>query len=133
MSLPLPISVVVVARNEAHNLPRCLASVGGWCADLIVALNDTRDDSERVARAAGARVQTLEWQGYRDTKNAALALARHDWVLSLDADEEVSPALRETIIASLPDLIANSSPVRVFRARCGSSTGGSPTATGIRT
>jgi glycosyltransferase involved in cell wall biosynthesis len=99
MSLPLPISVVVVARNEAHNLPRCLASVGGWCADLVVALNDTRDDSERVARAAGARVQALEWQGYRDTKNAALALARHDWVLSLDADEEVSPALRETIIA----------------------------------
>ena len=74
MSLPLPISVVVVARNEAHNLPRCLASVGGWCADLVVALNDTRDDSERVARAAGARVEALEWQGYRDTKNAALAL-----------------------------------------------------------
>jgi glycosyltransferase involved in cell wall biosynthesis len=99
MSLPLPISVVVVARNEAHNLPRCLASVRGWCADLVVALNDTRDDSEHVARAAGARVQALTWLGYRDTKNAALALAQHDWVLSLDADEEVSPALRATIIA----------------------------------
>ena len=99
MSLPLPISVVVVARNEAHTLPRCLASVQGWCADLVVALNDTQDDSEKVAAAAGAHVHPLPWRGYRDTKNAALALARHDWVLSLDADEEVSPALRDAIVA----------------------------------
>jgi glycosyltransferase involved in cell wall biosynthesis len=99
MSLPLPISVVVVARNEAHTLPRCLASVQGWCADLVVALNDTHDESEKVAAAAGARVHRLPWRGYRDTKNAALALARHDWVLSLDADEEVSPALRDDIVA----------------------------------
>jgi glycosyltransferase involved in cell wall biosynthesis len=55
--------------------------------------NDTTDASEAVARNFGARVARLPWQGYRDTKNAALALAKHAWVLSLDADEEVSPAL----------------------------------------
>ncbi|PTX92539.1 glycosyltransferase family 2 protein [Opitutus sp. ER46] len=95
----LPISVVIVARNEARNLARCLASVQGWTEDQVVVLNDTTDDSEAVCRQLGARVEQRPWQGYRDTKNAALALARHDWVLSLDADEEVSPALREAITA----------------------------------
>ena len=93
----LPLSVVIVAKNEASNLPRCLASVQGWVAEIVVALNDTTDDSEALARKAGAAVHYLPWQGYRDTKNAALALATHPWVLSLDADEEVSPALRDAI------------------------------------
>lgn len=100
---PLPLSVVIVARNEAHNLARCLASVRGWADEIVVALNDTTDESEAVARTAGARVEHLPWQGYRDTKNAALALARHNWVLSLDADEEVSPALRGEITAFFGD------------------------------
>lgn len=99
-----PLSVVIVARNEERNLPRCLASVRGWTDDIVVALNGTTDGSEAAARAAGATVQHLEWRGYRDTKNAALALARHDWVLSLDADEEVSPALRADILTFLARL-----------------------------
>lgn len=98
--------MVIVAKNEAHTLPRCLASVQGWVAEAIVALNDTTDASESVARSLGARVTALPWQGYRDTKNAALALASQAWVLSLDADEEVSPALRAAILAFFqrPDL-----------------------------
>jgi glycosyltransferase involved in cell wall biosynthesis len=99
MADPLPISVVIVAKNEAQNLPRCLASVQDWVAEIVVALNDTTDDSAAVAARFGARVQTLPWQGYRDTKNAALALAAHDWVLSLDADELVSPELRRELEA----------------------------------
>lgn len=102
-SAPLPLSVVLVAKNEAQNLPRCLASVQGWVAEIVVALNDTTDASESVARGAGAQVHHLPWQGYRDTKNAALALASHTWVLSLDADEEVSPALRADITAFFGD------------------------------
>jgi glycosyltransferase involved in cell wall biosynthesis len=66
---------------------------------MIVALNQTTDDSRAVATAAGATVRDIAWQGYRDTKNAALELASHAWVLSLDADEEVSPALRASIAA----------------------------------
>jgi glycosyltransferase involved in cell wall biosynthesis len=99
----LPLSVVIVAKNEAHNLPRCLASVQGWADEVVVALNDSSDASEAVARAGGARVEKLAWQGFRDTKNAALAFARHNWVLSLDADEEVSPALRDDIRAFFGD------------------------------
>jgi glycosyltransferase involved in cell wall biosynthesis len=96
---PLPLSVVIVAKNEAHNLERCLASVRGWVAEIVVALNDTTDASESIARAAGAGVHHVAWQGYRDTKNAALALASQPWALSLDADEEVSSALQAALIA----------------------------------
>jgi glycosyltransferase involved in cell wall biosynthesis len=97
VSAVLPVSVVIVARNEVQNLPRCLASVQGWVTEMIVALNDTTDGSETLARAAGATVHHLPWQGYRDTKNAALALAANGWVLSIDADEEVSPELRRDL------------------------------------
>lgn len=97
MAVPLNLSVVIVAKNEARNLARCLASVSGWVAESVVVLNDTTDDSEAVAKKFGASVHRLPWQGYRDTKNAALALAANSWVLSLDADEEVSPLLRASI------------------------------------
>lgn len=93
----LPVSVVVVARNEARNLPRCLASVHGWCSEIVVALNNTTDESAAIAAGFGARVVTLEWRGYRDTKNAALDLARFHWALCLDADEEVSLPLRSEL------------------------------------
>jgi glycosyltransferase involved in cell wall biosynthesis len=98
---PLPLSVVIVAKNEAHNLPRCLGSVQGWTTETVVALNDTTDESEAVAHSFGAAVRHLPWQGYRDTKNAALALARGEWVLSLDADEWVSAELRRELEAFL--------------------------------
>jgi glycosyltransferase involved in cell wall biosynthesis len=93
----LPISVAIVAKNEAHNLPRCLASVRGWVSQIVVVLNDTTDGSEAIARDASAEVHRLPWRGYRDSKNDAVDLTRSPWVLSLDADEEVSPALRADI------------------------------------
>jgi glycosyltransferase involved in cell wall biosynthesis len=94
---PLPLSVVIIAKNEAAVLPRCLASVQGWVAEIVVALNDTTDGSDTVARERGAVVHRLPWRGYRDTKNAAAALATQTWILALDADEEVSPALRDSL------------------------------------
>jgi glycosyltransferase involved in cell wall biosynthesis len=94
-----PISVVIVARNEAHNLPRCLASVRGWVAEIVVVLNNTTDQSEAIARQHGAVVFVTEWRGYRDTKNWALGQARQSWALCLDADEEVSAPLRAGIEA----------------------------------
>jgi glycosyltransferase involved in cell wall biosynthesis len=99
MSAPLTLSVVVVARNEAGNLPRCLAGLRDWASEILVALNDTTDRSADIARGLGARVETLPWRGYRDTKNAALDLATQPWALCLDADEEVSPALKQDIIS----------------------------------
>jgi glycosyltransferase involved in cell wall biosynthesis len=94
----LPISICIVAKNEAENLTQLLPSVTGWVSEIIVVLNNTNDDSEKIARSFGAKVFHLPWQGYRDTKNAALALCSQDWILTLDADEEVSSALKSDII-----------------------------------
>src|SRR4051812_27255649 len=99
VSATLPLSVVVVAKNEGQNLPRCLASVQGWVAEIVVVLNDTTDDSAEVAQRYGAVIHEQTWLGYRDTKNLALDKATHLWVLALDADEEVSPELRAAISA----------------------------------
>jgi glycosyltransferase involved in cell wall biosynthesis len=98
---PLLLSVAIIARNEAPNLPRCLASVRGWVSEIVIVLNDTTDESESIALAAGAHVHHSPWRGYRDNKNIAIDLAAGPWILSLDADEEVSPALRADITAFL--------------------------------
>jgi glycosyltransferase involved in cell wall biosynthesis len=98
MPAPLPISVPIIASNEARNLPRLLASVHGWVAEIVVVLNNTTDNSAEIARSYGARVETSSWLGYRDTKNLALGFVTQPWVLALDADEEVSPALKANIL-----------------------------------
>lgn len=95
---PLPISVCIVACNEAANLPRLLRSVTGWVSEIVVVLNNTTDNSEAIAQSFGARVEHHAWLGYRDTKNAALKFVRQPWVLALDSDEEVSRALQAQIV-----------------------------------
>ena len=100
-SLPLPVSVIIVAKNEEANLPRCIDSVRGWVADITVALNNTTDRSEAIASGLGARVINLPWRGFRDTKNDAIALAAHPWILCLDADEEVSAELKASVTSFL--------------------------------
>lgn len=97
-STPIPLSVVIVARNEAANLARCLASVQGWGAEIVVVLNETTDNSAEIAARHGAQVIEAEWLGFRETKNFALDKAARPWVLALDADEEVSQALRDEIL-----------------------------------
>ena len=99
MSAPLPLSVVVIARNEAHNLPRCLGGLRGWAAELLVVHNNSTDRTAAVSEELGALVFETEWRGYRDTKNWALDRATQPWALCLDADEELSPALKEEITA----------------------------------
>lgn len=96
---PLPITVSIVASNEAHNLPRCLDSVKGWVAEIIVVLNNTKDASEAVARERGATVLETDWIGFRDTKNWALRKSNQPWALCLDADEAVSTEMRRAIEA----------------------------------
>lgn len=93
----LPLSVVIVARNEEKNLARCLASVRGWAAETVVVLNNTVDRSESIARDFGAVTFETEWRGFRDTKNWAMDRATQRWALCLDADEEVSPTLATSI------------------------------------
>jgi hypothetical protein len=92
-----PLSVVVVARDEADVIERCVQGAS-WADEVLVAVDGTTtDDTAQRARDAGAAVHTIEWRGFSATKNDAAKLARHDWILSLDADEAVSRRLRHSI------------------------------------
>ena len=95
------LSVIVITKNEAHNIQSCLESV--LFADQIVVVDSgSSDTTVELAREMGAEVTVnRDWKGFGVQKNRALALARCDWVLALDADERVTPALRAQIIAVL--------------------------------
>jgi glycosyltransferase involved in cell wall biosynthesis len=90
----MSLSVIVITRNEAANIRRCLDSVS-WAGERIVLDSGSTDDTVRLARECGARVETSDgWPGFGPQKNRAHALATGDWVLALDADEWVTPELR---------------------------------------
>jgi glycosyltransferase involved in cell wall biosynthesis len=91
---------VLITLNEAANLPRTLASVS-WAQDLVVVDSGSTDGTHEIAATAGARVFEEPWQGFAAQKNSAIAHATGDWILSLDADEEVSPELAREIEALL--------------------------------
>lgn len=83
----LPLSGVVIAKNEADRIGRCVASLAALCAEVIVLDSGSGDATAAVATAAGARVEQQPWLGFAAQKNAAIARAAQPWVLLLDADE----------------------------------------------
>src|SRR5258708_6256521 len=98
MSEPLPLSLVIITRDAAHELADCLASAA-FAAETIVVDSGSRDDTAALAARLGARVIEHAWEGFGPQKNFAVAQARHDWVLCLDADERVTPELAAAIRA----------------------------------
>lgn len=95
----MTLSVIIIAKNEAEAIGGCLASVA-WASERIVLDGGSTDGTAEIARQHGARVEVAgDWPGFGPQKNRALALASGDWVLSLDADEQVSPDLRAEIEA----------------------------------
>lgn len=84
------ISVTVIARNEERNLSRCLRSVS-WADEIIVVDSGSTDRTIAIARDHGAIVHVQPWGGFAAQKNFAVDRARHDWILSLDADEWFGP------------------------------------------
>jgi glycosyltransferase involved in cell wall biosynthesis len=98
MPEPIPLSLVVITRDAGQELALCLASAA-FAAETVVVDSGSRDDTVEIARTAGARVIAHEWQGFGPQKDFAVSQARHDWVLCLDADERVSPALAASIRA----------------------------------
>lgn len=103
---PLPLSGVVIARNEADRIGRCLQSMRGVCSEILVLDSGSDDDTVAIARAAGARVEHQDWLGFSAQKNAVIARTTQPWVLLLDADEWLGagaePALRALFAPSLP-------------------------------
>jgi glycosyltransferase involved in cell wall biosynthesis len=96
------LSVAIIARDEARHIGGCLASVAGFADEVLVLLDSrSQDDTERICRAAGARVVREPWHGFPAQRNQALSLCRGVWVLFLDADERVTPELRGELGALL--------------------------------
>jgi glycosyltransferase involved in cell wall biosynthesis len=92
----MALSVVIITKNEEANIARTLESVQ-WAEERIVVDSGSTDRTLEVARQNGAKVFQEEWKGYAAQKNSAIAKASSDWVLSLDADEQVSAELADNI------------------------------------
>lgn len=108
--MPIPLSVVVLAKNEAVNMDRCLTSLK-WCDDVLVVDDSSSDATASIAASLGARVMNHAFTSFAAQRNWALASGelRHPWVLMLDADEvvtdELVAALRQELAAP-PEQVA---------------------------
>lgn len=99
----MKLSVIIITKNEAKHIVGCLESVA-FADEFIVVDSGSTDNTVALARDFGARVEiTDDWPGFGPQKNRALDLATGDWVLSIDADERVTPELAREIQAVLAD------------------------------
>jgi glycosyltransferase involved in cell wall biosynthesis len=97
------LSVIVITKNEADNIRACLESVA-WADEFIVVDSGSNDDTVNICKELGALVHTTaDWPGFGMQKNRALSHATGEWVLSMDADERVTPDLKSQIIKALED------------------------------
>jgi len=96
------LSLAIICLNEAANIERCIRSVP-IANDIVVVDSGSRDATIEIARRCGARVFEREWRGFRDQKRLATELCENDWVLSLDADEALSPEALEEVKSVLAD------------------------------
>jgi len=105
MAEPLPVSLVVITRDAEAEIAECLLSAP-FASDALVVDSGSGDHTVEIARGIGARVVSHAFLGFGRQKQFAVDEALHDWVLCLDADERLSPALRDSIVT----LFANGSP-----------------------
>ena len=92
------LSACIITLNEEANLPRALASLAEVTDEIVVVDCGSSDHTEQIAREHGAAFLTRSWTSYAEQKNFAAASSSHDWILSLDADEELSEALRASLL-----------------------------------
>jgi glycosyltransferase involved in cell wall biosynthesis len=100
MQPPPTLSVVIVAKNEARNIAECVASAS-FANEVLVLDSNSTDATAELARQAGAKVVTTDWPGYGPQVARGFSMASSDWVLSLDADERITPELRDEILAAV--------------------------------
>jgi (heptosyl)LPS beta-1,4-glucosyltransferase len=90
------LTVTVITRNEAANIEGALESVS-WADEIVVVDSRSADETVEIARRHATRIEIQEWKGYSAQRNYAAAIAANDWILALDADERVPPALAAEI------------------------------------
>lgn len=98
------ISAIIITFNEAEYISNCLRSISEVADEIIVVDSFSTDGTKEICLSHGARFIENEFKGYRDQKNFAVSQASYDYVLSLDADEELSPRLERSILSIKNDL-----------------------------
>src|ERR1700749_1369526 len=83
----VPVSVVIITKNEADVIANCISAAKLITDDIIIVDNDSTDETCTIALAAGCNVYRENWDGYGANKNKGIALAKYNWILSIDADE----------------------------------------------
>ncbi len=96
------LSVVIICKNEAEVIGRTLQSLEGLCDDIIVYDNGSTDNTIEQVQKFKVQLHKGAWEGFGKTKNNAIALAKHDWILSLDADEVLSEELKKELLQWQP-------------------------------
>jgi glycosyltransferase involved in cell wall biosynthesis len=107
------LSVTIITLNEEQNIGRAIQSVK-WADEILVVDSGSTDRTVEIARHGGAKVITNAWPGYGQQKNFAQSQAAHDWVLNIDADEEVPAELATEIQQKLADVEAGRSKASAF-------------------
>jgi glycosyltransferase involved in cell wall biosynthesis len=98
--MPATLSVIIITKNEAANIRACVESVS-WADEILVVDSGSSDATVEICRESGAQIFVHDWPGFGAQKNRALSYATHEWVFSIDADERVTPELRDAIQAVL--------------------------------
>ncbi|RTZ60502.1 MAG: glycosyltransferase family 2 protein [Gammaproteobacteria bacterium] len=98
--MPEKLSAIVITLNEENNLGACLRSLA-FADEIVVADCGSTDRTVEIATELGARVVSGKWTGFGPFKRWAAEQASHDWILSLDADETITPELQASIISAL--------------------------------
>ncbi len=98
----MSLSVIIITRDESATIRRCLQSVA-WADEIVVVDSGSSDATASICREFTDQVHVTDWPGFGPQKNRALGHARGDWVLSIDADEYLTPALRTEIEHTLKD------------------------------
>lgn len=110
----LPLTLVVMTRNEAQKIARCLDSVP-FAAEKLVVDSGSTDDTVAIAQAHGARVIHHDWLGFGPQRNFAATQCSHPWILMLDADEYLTPALIDELQQRLPALMESDAAAAILR------------------
>ncbi len=97
--MSLPISAIVITKNAGRTVDRCLASLAGLVDEIVMLDSGSTDDTLAIAQKRGVQARHQDWLGYGPQKQAAIGMARNEWILWIDADEEVTTELRDELTA----------------------------------
>ena len=91
------ISTVIICRNEAHIISKVIAAAFRFTDDVVVVDSGSTDGTQQIVSATGARLLETNWEGYGPNKNKGVAMAKYNWILSIDSDEIVDDTLAKQL------------------------------------